>query len=111
MTTTELTNRDRLVGLFLSPTVWTIFFVLVFSLNQEACKRDVLPETAVRPLTTILTIISLLIIGYATRLSYRSWRVDEDNGRFLGIAGLWMNGLFIAFTIGTGIVAWIVTPC
>ncbi|MCA9973927.1 MAG: hypothetical protein KC425_27130 [Anaerolineales bacterium] len=108
------TNRRRQwLGFIASPVVWTVYFVTVYVLDEAACKLTLLAPTAVFPITSLLTLLTLGIIAYAGALAYRAWREgdDEGSGRFLGWAGLLLCALFALVTVATWGAAWVLMPC
>lgn len=107
------TRRRQWLGFMLSPVVWTTYFVLVYVLDEAACKLTLIGEEALLPLATLFGLLTLGVIGYAARLAYQAWRYGDEagNGRFLGMSGLLLCGLFALMTAATWAAAWLLTPC
>ena len=51
------TRRRQWLGFMLSPTAWTVYFVLVFVLNEAACRLPLLSPAAFFPLATLFTVV------------------------------------------------------
>lgn len=107
------TRRRQWLGFILSPVVGTAYFMVVYVLDEAACKLTFLSPTAVSPITTLLTLLTLAVIGYAGWLAYQAWQQGdgEGNGRFLGLSGLFLCGLFALMTVAVWVAAWVLMPC
>lgn len=114
---TPAARRRQWLGFVGSPAVWTLYFVAVYVLNEAACKLTLLAATAVFPVATVLALLTLAAVGYAGWLAYQAWNQGEEqdepggNGRFLGLTGLLLSGLFALMTVAVWVSAWVLRPC
>ena len=88
------------------PIVWTVYFMGVYLLVEAACEMVVLGETAVLPVTLLLTFITLALIVAA---GYQAWRIDDDT--FVNKSSIWLNTLFLLFTLAVGVTVLVLKPC
>lgn len=111
--TAPTTRRQQWLGFITSPIVWTVYFVVVYVLDEAACALDLLSPTAVLPLTTLFALLTLGFIGLAAWLALRAWREGDGagNGRFLGLSGLLLCGMFTLMTVAVWVAAWVLMPC
>lgn len=106
-------SRQQWFGFITGPTACSVYFILVYVLDEAACALKSVSPTAVLPLTTFLTAVTLGLIGLAGWQAWAAWRWGDDagNGRFLGLSGLLLSGLFTLMTIATWVAAWVLMPC
>jgi hypothetical protein len=109
----RITVGQEWLGFLLSPAAWGIYFVLLYVLDEAACKLDFLTPGIVLPLATVFGIITLGMIGFAARRAYRSAQGEEEgeSGRFLGSVGLMLCGLFSLSTIAVWVSVLVLMPC
>ena len=88
------------------PVVWTVYFMAVYLLVEAACELVVVTETAVFPITLVLTVITLALIAAA---GYQSWHSDRDN--FANKGSIFLNALFFFLTLAVIVSVWVLTPC
>ena len=88
------------------PIVWTVYFMAVYLLVEAACEMVVLGETAVLPVTLLLTFITLALIAAA---GYQAWRIDDDT--FVNKSSVWLNTLFLLLTLAVGVAVLVLKPC
>ncbi|MBK8902568.1 MAG: hypothetical protein IPM53_15375 [Anaerolineaceae bacterium] len=107
------TRRQQWLGFVLSPVAWTVYFVVVYVLNEAACRLPLLPPAAFFPLATLFTVLTLGLIGLAAWWAWRALREGDGagNGRFLGLSGLFMCGLFVVMTTAVWVAALVLLPC
>lgn len=112
-------NRYQVIFLA-SPIVWAVYFVIVYLLNEAACKIGLLRDSFVG-ISIFLMLPALAATVYVTWMSWRSANhpVAEHGGeinaaeteRFTGQVGVWLNGLFVVLTLGVGVAAMVLLPC
>lgn len=107
------TRRQQWLGFMLSPAAWTVYFVVIYVLNEAACRLPLLSPMAFFPLATLFTGVVLALIGLAGWWAWRAWREGDGagNGRFLGITGLLLSGLFVVMTTAVWVAALVLPPC
>lgn len=113
LSNSEKKQRRQWLGFLSGPAAWSVYFVVVYVLDEAACKLTLLAPTAVFPVATVLTVLTLGLLGYGVYLSYQAWQQGngEGSGRFLGWTGLLMGGLFILMTLAIWIATWVLMPC
>jgi hypothetical protein len=101
------------LGFFLSPTVWAIYFVMVYVIGEAACHLLILSPSMVLPLSTISGLMTLTAIGISARYAYRMRRQNDEGetGYFMGWTGLLLAGLFGLSTVAVWFSAWFLRPC
>ena len=106
-------RRQQWFGFIISPLAWTLFFILVYVLSEAACGFGWFGPTAVLPLASLFAILTLGLICLAGWQAWAAWRWGDGagNGRFLGITGLLLCGLFTLMTIVVWVAAWVLLPC
>lgn len=107
------TRRQQWLGFVLSPVVWTVYFVVMYVLNEAACRLPLLLPGAFFPLATVSTVLTLGLIGLAVWWAWRALREGDGagNGRFLGLSGLLLGGLFVVMTTAVWVAALVLMPC
>lgn len=107
------TRRQQWLGFMLSPAAWTVYFVVIYVLNEAACRLPLLSPMAFFPLATLFTGVVLALIGLAGWWAWRAWREGDGagNGRFLGLTGLLLCGLFAVMTTAVWVAALVLRPC
>jgi hypothetical protein len=111
------------IAFLASPVAWSAYFVAVYLLVEFACGVELLVG-AVRPLTLILMLPTLVVIGYAGwrgRLAkQQAAQTEADPGSeedpaqtqyFSGQVGIWLSGLFVLLTLAVGATALVLQPC
>lgn len=106
-------RRQQWFGFMTSPLAWTLYFILVYVLSEAACGFGWFAPTAVFPLTSLFAILTLGLIGLAGWRALAAWRWGDGagNGRFLGLSGLLLCGLFALMTIAVWVAVWVLLPC
>lgn len=105
--------RRLWLGFVLSPTVWGVYFVLVYVIDEAACHLSILSPSMVVPLVTISGLFALGAIGISARYAYQALRQSEEgeNSYFMGWTGLVLAGLFCLSTIAIAVYVWFLMPC
>ena len=88
------------------PIVWTVYFMVVYLLVEAACEMVVLGETAVLPLTLLVTFITGAIIAAAV---YQAWRSADES--FANKSSVSLNILFLLLTLAVGVTVLVLKPC
>jgi hypothetical protein len=104
----------RWLTLLAGPLVWTVHFLVVYSLGEFGCRGGWLRGTllglpAPAVIITALTLVALVVSGAATLRTYRQWDAarttdkthaleTDDRNRFMSAAG-WMLGVLFTFLI------------
>jgi chromate transport protein ChrA len=98
----QLAWRRWLTG----PIVWTGYFMVVYLFVEAACEMVILSETAVLPLTLVLTLLTGGIIAAA---GYQAWRSNDES--FANASSVFLNALFLLLTLAVGVTVLVLPPC
>ncbi len=135
MNTTAEQNKDQMHQwrmLLLAPILWMAYFMLVYLLDEAAC-RLAFWHTAVWGPLTVVSLVSLLITGviflvmlYPAYWGWQLWqkaKTEETEGRgvtvterrqrdrFVGSSAMMLSLLFALLTIGLGLTFLVLEPC
>lgn len=116
-------------GMFFSPVVWSLHFLIGYFLSEAACMTNFLGFRIVGMgalffILVVLTIIAMAAIGWNAWWSYRSWQhyaaldPDEefplqayDRDEFLALGGLLLSGLTFLGLVLTLYPILVLRPC
>lgn len=114
---------EETITFLASPVAWSVYFVAVYLLVEFACGVELLVG-AVRPLTLILMLPTLAVIGYAgwrgqlakqqaaqTEADSESEENPAQTQDFSGQVGIWLSGVFALLTLAVGATALVLQPC
>lgn len=88
------------------PIVWTVYFMVLYGLVEAACEVVVFSDTAVLPLTLVLTFITGVVIAAA---GYQAWRTEDES--FANKSSISLNALFLLLTLAVGATVLVLQPC
>lgn len=115
---TNIQRRNLWLGLFAGPIVWSTYFTIGYLFLEAACRHATPHATFLgiswpSLIVVALTLIALLILGYAGRFTYYWWRQTgvPEYGRFMAQAGTLLSGFFTFVTLLTGLPALFLAPC
>ena len=109
-------DRLLLVGLLSGPVVYTLYFLVVYSAAEVACKAgfaatEVFGLELVRVLVVVLTILATVLLVIGGLLSYRVWqrskksaeRRQDAYSEFAAMIGVGLNAYFVVAALATGL--------
>ena len=125
-------ERQTWIGLALGSAVWFLHLNLAYGLASVSCSWGWLTEkVAGAPsllwLETALTVLALVLMGYAIFLPWRDWRqyqsakpsenprlVEEseaDRRPMVAFMTVLLNGLLFLFVLAAFVPIWTLNPC
>jgi hypothetical protein len=97
------------------PIIWAVHFVIVYMITEFGCRVNFNNWLFITPaninlIILIVTVVSLVAVGFGGLLAYRQWKTQEDHSGsessvkthdFLVTAGMLLSALFLLAIVMT----------
>lgn len=102
------------------PVIWFAHFNLVYSIVDFGCQAGAdNPATALNLAVIAVTVIAVLLIGWAGITSYRNWQRAKDTtesdfqerSQFMGFIGMLLSAIFIVATVVSVVPVFFLSTC
>jgi uncharacterized membrane protein len=124
MTRTSL-SLSLAYSILAGPIVWAIHFVIVYMITEFGCRVNFNNWLFITPsniylVIVIVTVVSLLGVGFGGLLAYRQWKTQEQyNGAdssirthdFLVTVGMLLSALFLFAIVMTAVPTLFLSTC
>lgn len=124
MTRTSL-SPSLAYSVLAGPIVWAIHFVSVYMITEFGCRANFNNWLFITPanihlIILIMTIVSLLSVGFGGALAYRQWRTQDNHSEidsstktqgFLVMMGMLLSALFLFAIVMTAAPTLFLSTC